>query len=336
MKKLLIALLMLALMLPCATAEEPYVFEDIQEPVLLLDDSAKDRRSASAESGVSAKITLIRAEENALYLTIENRSAMDVDVSIPRPFINGMLIDRYYEWTVPAKETQEVRMRLPERTLRWMGYTRIETLYFDSLRVTKATDIYHEDVQIHKQWLSFTLCEAAQTKPAGHALWASELGQLTLLGVDYSDCMYPRLMLRLDNYQEPVAPDWLPNYMQPQILNAKVTVLSVNDLAIDNTHDEIGIEGLGNTAQGIMLRGFELTNALEGEQNPLPVGEVQSLELQIPLSGTISDNIWSGTVTLSGDEIGPLLYGDPYRWIGKTGLTLRPEWEAYYNSLRDN
>ena len=106
--------------------------------MVLLDEEYVNRRDPSEK--LSVCITLKDADEDFLYLTIENRVSTDIRVILSRCTVNGVRLDEFSEWIVPGNSMADVRLRLAENALRWMGAEQIETLAFEAIRVLKADD----------------------------------------------------------------------------------------------------------------------------------------------------------------------------------------------------
>lgn len=325
-------------LLLCTAAQGENAFDQtfqsgISAPVVLLDEEYVNRRDQSEK--LSARITLKDADEDFLYLTIENRVSTDIRVFLRRCTVNGVMLKEYSEWIVPGNSTADVRLWLAENALRWMGAEQIETLAFEAIRVLKADDEYWEGIQIEKTDLSYEINPPTERPLQGYPLWKSELGQLTLLGVDYDNFLSPYLMLRLDNNQPNISPDWLPNYSQPQYMGVRISVASVNGRIPGRSQMEFSLPEMGSIIDHCAIKGFELDNPQPGEQNPVPVGEVKEITLQISVTADgMGNQPYEEVITLRMDELQLPQNGDPYDWIGNTGLTLRPEWEAYFESLR--
>lgn len=112
--------------------------------------------------------------------------------------------------------------------------------------------------------------------------------------------------------------------------------MSVNGRTPGWSSMEISLAGKGSTIGSCRIQGFELDEPQPDEQNPVPVGEVKELTLKISVTADGMENPSDeATVTLRMDELQLPQYGTPYEWIGETGLSLRPEWTAHYEGLRN-
>lgn len=222
MDRILRALMLVSCcVLLCVTAQgetaPDMVFQGgLSAPVMLLDEESVNR--ADPNEKLSVCITLTGADEGGLYLSLENRDREAITVVLTHCVINGVEMKEYSEWTVAGNKTADVRLRVTDNALRWMGAGQIEDLAFESIRVMKADDDNWEGFAILHTGLTYAINPFSGKTEQGYALWESKLGRLTLLGVDYSDYLTPCLMLRLDNDQPDVSPSWLPNYSQPQYM----------------------------------------------------------------------------------------------------------------------
>lgn len=304
------------------------------DPVVLLDE---DRANQKTGDRFSVCMTLTGADYLSLYLTIENREGEDIRVVASYCAINGIMLDEYSEWTVPGYSTAEVGIDMPSKPLRWIGSDRIETLAFERIQVYLADDIYGEGYTLIKDRPTYTINPPSEKEAQGYVLWESELGRLTLLGVDYSDSARPCLMLQLDNNQPNIIPDWLPNYSQPQYMGVQIAVISVNGIEPGRSRAELSLREMGSALDGCAVYEFDLEDPQPGELGYVPVGELQEITLRITVTADgMGNQPYEEVITLQIDDLKLPQYGTPFSYEeNSTGLTLRPEWVAYYQRLRE-
>lgn len=312
--------------------EAPYELTADFEPVVILDVTQEfDNWKKNTHETLGVKVTLTGVDEDYLYVTVENLSGIRSRVNLLNLVVNGMQIDYYNEVEVGGRETVEDRMRLPCHGLKWLGYETVTDITIGDAYVCKASDTYGTDIQIHEKDVYTKVSDAKvrSDAPEGHTLWEGEEGRMVLLGIDYDDASYPRMMVLLENRQEDGTYPGLPNAVRPSYLSCELEVVEVNGEPLTKSGKvNMTVESKGLMVEDCILRPFEY----EGLQRDLPVGEVREMKLHFSVTGDETE-LAGGELTLQPEAVGMPLWGNPYRWVEFGDIEVPEAWEEYYEKL---
>lgn len=315
-----------------AFIEPDYSFQGgvLTEPIVVM-DRAEELQNSETPEKFDVKILLTEISENELTLSVENRDTSAIRVTVCPFVIDGIYIDRYREAEVYGNSTETLRLDLPGLALRWAGIEGIGTVTFGEIVVRKLTDINGDGYHLTAQDLPIPVNgEPLRSEaPQGKVLWETERGHFAVLGVDYSDSMEPKLMVRMRNdAPDRVLPE-LNNYTVPSVLEIVYEVASVNGIPVGSGHSgSLSVQGQNTVLKGIILRGFE-----EADGN-MPVGKVEEVVLRFGIAdlGVAYEGQMTEEVTIRIEEDGLTAWGNPFDWMEHSPISVSDEWTAYYEN----